>query len=102
MMRIFNGLVLVGLTMLTAVVVWLSIGHVRLNDRVAVLNAENERMAQAISDKPSISPEELRDTQARLEAAQAFITALETRLSNTPGLINALNSYAGPDTRLPN
>jgi hypothetical protein len=101
-MKIFNGLILVGLLLLTAMVGWLSLGHKRLNDRIAVLNAENERMTQQIAEKPSLTPDGLRDVQARLGTAQALITALEARLSNAPGLLNALNTYAVAGARIPN
>jgi len=64
----------------------------RLETQVATLQAENARLAQELVDRPAISPDQFREAQARLGQAEAFMDAVENRLTNATALLGSLQT----------
>ena len=87
--------VVVGLlALLVGANVWLVLRQQRLEQNLESLRVENARLAEELAQKPVLSAEELRTTTKRLETAQAFMDAVEGRLTNASVLLGQLQTAA--------
>jgi hypothetical protein len=71
---------------------WLVFRQHRLEQDLESLRAENARLTQEYAQRPVLSADELRATTKRLESAQAFMDAVEGRLTNASMLLGQLQA----------
>jgi hypothetical protein len=88
MKRVVIGL----LALLVGANVWLIFRLHRLEQNLESLRVENVRLADELAQKPVLSAEELRTATKRLENAQAFMDAVEGRLTNASVLLGQLQA----------
>ncbi|MCI0745991.1 MAG: hypothetical protein L0Y58_11345 [Verrucomicrobia subdivision 3 bacterium] len=87
------------LTILTAAVFavaigWLAFNQRQVQQRLAAVQTENQRLADELAQRPVISPEALARIESRLKDSQAALTIAEQRLTNTMASIAALSTAA--------
>jgi hypothetical protein len=96
-----NRLVLVLVGAVAVATVWLYLFHQRLSRRVEKLQAENSRLNQLLAEKPDLTKEEFVAVSRRLEKAEAFMDAVEGRLTNASMLLTQLQASARRLTAAP-
>ena len=87
-----NRLVLILAGALVLGMFWLGIRQDRLARRIEALQAENHQLSQALAQKPDLTKEEFNAVSRRLENAEAFMDAVEGRLTNASMLLTQLQS----------
>src|SRR4030095_6980538 len=81
--------------------VWLCFRQDRLTRQVEKLQAENTRLNQLLANKPDLTKEEFTAVSRRLENAEAFMDAVEGRLTNASMLLAQLQQASRRLTATP-
>ena len=85
-------IVILVLVPLTAVLLWLGFNQRRVQEKLAVLEAESQRLTAEAAQKSDTSAEDkLREAEARLGQAQLALAATEQRLGNMAAQLEAIH-----------
>src|SRR5437773_2312097 len=82
------------LIVLLAANIWSLLNQRRIERRLETLQADNQKLADEIAQKPSISPEDFRSAQAQLEKAHSYMDAVDNRLTNSATVLKSLQDAA--------
>ena len=99
--RIMNRLVPVLFGAVAIATGWLYLRQERLACQVEMLRADNTRLNLALAAKPDLTKEEFNAVSRRLETAEAFMNAVEGRLTNASMLLTQLQLAAKQWTAKP-
>jgi hypothetical protein len=87
-----NRLVVIVVGALAVAAGWLVLRQGQLSRRLDALERENALLVDALAQKPDLSKEEFKAVTQRLETAEAFMNAVEGRLTNASMLLTQLQS----------
>src|SRR5437867_103383 len=90
-MKHLVGIVLVALLLCNF---WLLLNQVRIERRLQALQAENQKLAEEMAQRPPISAEDFRMAQAQFERARGDVEAVENRLTNATAVLDSLRQAA--------
>jgi hypothetical protein len=80
---------------LAGTALWLGFRQVRVEQKVAKLEAENQEFAQEVANRFAATPEGGRETQSRLKETQLALDLAERRLSNLTAQLEDLQRQVG-------
>ncbi len=87
-----NRLVLIVAGVLAVAAGWLVLRQGQLSRRLDALERDNVLLVDALAQKPDLSKDEFKAVTRRLETAEAFMNAVEGRLTNATILLTQLQS----------
>jgi hypothetical protein len=82
------------LVTLSVSVAWLVLNQRKLEQQIATLRLENQRIAEEAAQQPRVTPEALASAELALQSSQAALAATEQRLTNAMSRVAALEMRA--------